>query len=120
MDRRRFAQAAAQNDQVIDGLVVAAAGARVTPGVFTEPARAHAARWGSCEPLCRWRVRGDLLLGELCMPVDLAAIGAFIPRDPSGSFRAVRDVADQVAAIGLISSVAYLRATSTAASEPER
>jgi hypothetical protein len=117
-DRHQPARAVMHNDHVLEGLAAAAAGSNVDPACFTVEARSYAARWGSCEPLVRWRITGDMLLGELAMPVDLAAIGNSLLQHVQHdvSFRTVRDITSQVATIGLASSVAYLRWTATAAS----
>jgi hypothetical protein len=101
------------NGHVLEGLAAAAAGSNVDAAGFTLEARAYAARWGSCEPLARWRISGDLLVGELAMPVDLATISDGLMRrlEHEVSFHTVRDVTNQVATIGLASSIAYLRWT---------
>jgi hypothetical protein len=110
-DRHQPALTATHNDHVLEGLAAAAAGSNVDPNCFTVTARSHAARWGSCEPLARWRINDDMLLGELSMPVDLAMVGDSLSLrvQHEVSFRTVRDVVNQVATIGLASSVAYLR-----------
>jgi hypothetical protein len=110
-DRHEPRLAAEHNGHVLEGLAAAAAGSNVDPACFTVEARSYAARWGSCEPLVRWRITGDMLLGELSMPVDLDAIGESLLRrvQHDVSFRTVRDITSQVATIGLASSVAYLR-----------
>jgi hypothetical protein len=112
-DRHQPALAATHNDHVLEGMAAAAAGSNVDPNCFTMEARSHAARWGSCEPLARWRISEDMLQGELSMPVDLAMISdsLLLRVQHEVSFRTVRDVVNQVATIALASSVAYLRWT---------
>jgi hypothetical protein len=112
-DRHQPGLAAMHNGHVLEGLAAAAAGSNVDAACFTLEARAYAARWGSCEPLARWRISGDLLVGELAMPVDLATISDGLMRrlEHEVSFHTVRDVTNQVATIGLASSIAYLRWT---------
>jgi hydroxymethylglutaryl-CoA reductase len=112
-DRHQPGLAAMHNGHVLEGLAAAAEGSNVDATCFTLAARSHAARWGSCEPLARWRISGDLLVGELSMPVDLATVsdGLMLRLAHEVSYRTVRDITTQVAAIGLASSIAYLRWT---------
>jgi hypothetical protein len=118
-DRHQPDLAALHNGHVLEGLAAAAAGSNVDPACFTLDARSYAARWGSCEPLARWRISGDQLLGEFSMPVDLATVSDSLSLrvQHEVSFQTVRDVVSQVAAIGLASSIAYLRWTVLAGRE---
>jgi hydroxymethylglutaryl-CoA reductase len=112
-DRHEPVLAETHNSHVLEGLAAAAAGSNIDPACFTVEARSYAARWGSCEPLVRWRLSGDMLLGELNVPVDLATIGDSLVRHVQHevSFQTVRDITIQVSTIGLASSVAYLRSS---------
>ena len=112
-ERHQPGLAAMHNGHVLEGLAAAAEGSNVDAACFTLQARAHAARWGSCEPLARWRIAGDLLIGELSMPVDLATVSdsLMLRLEHEVSYQTVRDITTQVAAIGLASSIAYLRWT---------
>jgi hypothetical protein len=114
LDRRRPALAALHNAHVLAGLAGAATAAGVDAVCFAAEARRHAARWGSCEPLVTWRRQGDGLYGELELPLDLQSIYDCLRRGaPEASegelYRRARDLAAQVAAIGLASSLAHLR-----------
>lgn len=105
--------AAKHNAQVVEGLTAAAAAMGIDSTCWAIEARGHAARWGSCEPLARWREWGDELVGELCMPVDLQRVLDSLRRagqpNELATLQAARDVVVQVATIGLTASLAYLR-----------
>jgi hydroxymethylglutaryl-CoA reductase len=121
LDRRRPALAALHNAHVLAGLAAAASAADAEAVCFVAEARRHAARWGGCEPLVTWRRQGDTLHGELELPVDLQSIYDCLRRgapEPSEGelYRRARDLATQVAAIGLASSLAHLRVILGAAS----
>lgn len=106
--------AAKHNAQVIEGLTAAAAAMGIDSTCWAIEAEGHAARWGSCEPLARWREWGDELVGELCLPVDLQRALDTLRRteqsSESATLQAARDVVVQVATIGLTASLVYLRA----------
>jgi len=121
LERRRPELAALHNAHVLAGLAGAATAVDAAAVCFVAEARRHAARWGGCEPLVTWRRQGDTLHGELELPVDLQSIYDCLRRgapEPSEGelYRRARDLATQVAAIGLASSLAHLRVILGAAS----
>jgi hydroxymethylglutaryl-CoA reductase len=106
--------AAFHNAHVLEGLTVAARALSIDARCVLDPARRHAARWGSCEPLAKWRRAGDMLVGELGIPVDLGLVYDVLRRQDNESpdvvaLQAARDLIIQVATIGLGASCAYLR-----------
>lgn len=60
--------AARHNDHVLAS-ISAAFERDFDAGRFVLEARAHASRWGSCEPLANWRQRGRELIGQLQLPL---------------------------------------------------
>jgi hypothetical protein len=70
-------------------------------------AETYAARHAGCEPLCRWRLLGDALHGELQLPLDIETHGRWrapgaelTPRDS-----ATHDIAQLAACVGMAASV---------------
>jgi hydroxymethylglutaryl-CoA reductase len=80
-------------------------------------AHAYAAHSGTYSPLSTWRRRGDVLLGELTLPLALGTVGGTL-RTHRGAQLALRlaevdgptDLSTVVAAAGLASNLAALRA----------
>jgi hypothetical protein len=107
--------AAGHNDYVLGASMAAAAVLGLEPWRIGYAARSHTMRWGSCEPLARWRRRGNDLLGHLEMPVDLESARRALPpgaagvRDELSERRTAGDLLLQVAGVGLTASLAYLR-----------
>lgn len=119
--------AAKHNAFVLEGLSAAAAALGIEAWRVRVAAQAHAARWGSCEPLATWRRVAGKLLGELEIPVDVASVYVALPfradrEDERGRHQATSDVIVQVAALGLAASLAYLRSAllEVSAHEPYR
>lgn len=83
-------------------------------------AHAYAARSGRYQPLAIWRRDGDVLVGELAMPLALGTVGGTLRVHPAArlSLRllAVKDaqqLACIAAAVGLASNLAAVRALAT-------
>ena len=112
LDRHDPPLAVAHNARVIEAMLWASAALGVDPGLWEGEARRYAGRWGSCEPLARWRcVRGELI-GELRLPVVLGRAGANGAAPPcvSGAPPELRDVKDamlQLAGVALAASLAF-------------
>jgi hypothetical protein len=60
---------AARHNEHVLAAVSAAFGRELDMDRFVREVRAHAARWGSCEPLVNWRQRDRELIGELLLPL---------------------------------------------------
>jgi hypothetical protein len=105
--------AVAHNARVIEAMLGASAALGIDPGTWEGEARRYAGRWGSCEPLARWRwVRGELI-GELRLPVRWRAAPARraapggVSSDASSSIPDVKDAMMQLACVALAASLAF-------------
>jgi hypothetical protein len=105
--------AVAHNARVIEAMLGASAALGVDPGVWEGEARRHAGRWGSCEPLVRWRwLRGELI-GELRLPVRWGDAPARMAPRAGASSEASADMADmkdammRLACVALAASLAF-------------
>jgi len=83
-------------------------------------AHAFAARSGSYRPLATWRRDGDLLIGELVMPLALGIVGGTLRVHPTARLAlklaqvsSADDLAMLAASAGLASNLAALRALAT-------
>jgi hydroxymethylglutaryl-CoA reductase len=83
-------------------------------------AHAFAARSGRYRPLATWRRDGDLLTGELLMPLALGIVGGTLRLHPTarlalklGQVSSADDLAMLAASAGLASNLAALRALAT-------
>ncbi len=83
-------------------------------------AHAYAARSGSYRPLAVWRREGDLLTGELVMPLALGIVGGTLRVHPAARLAlklahvtSADDLAMLAASAGLASNLAALRALAT-------
>jgi hypothetical protein len=112
--------AARHNDHLLAAASAAAFERGLDTSRFVLDARAHAARWGSCEPLANWRQRDRELLGQLQLPLSIGGWNAEAPvahhRDRSA--RASGHCAPEhlasaplvdVACVGLTASLGFLR-----------
>lgn len=104
--------AAKHNAAVIDAMSSTAVALQLEPFRIEAAARSHAARWGSCEPLVRWRKYVARLQGDIEMPIDLTSIAQRLEAlgESSGHDRA-RQHAVQIACAGLTASLVFVRAT---------
>ncbi|HTV18192.1 MAG TPA: hypothetical protein VMG12_05965 [Polyangiaceae bacterium] len=113
VDRHQPELAAAHNSYVLEGASAAAEALGLEPWRFVASAESHAARWGSCEPLVRWRRHRGELHGQLELPVDLESAARALPPFV-GDDNARREVARRrvqlVAGVALLASASYLRA----------
>lgn len=113
LDRHDPALAVAHNARVIEAMVGASAALGVEHRIWEGEARRYAGRWGSCEPLVRWRYVRGVLIGELRLPVVLGqarASAAALPRVTSGASPDRRDTKDalmQLASVALAASLAF-------------
>jgi hydroxymethylglutaryl-CoA reductase len=80
-------------------------------------AHAYAARSGRYTALSKWRVEGEFLVGEMCIPMAVGTVGGVAGVHPTVKVtRRVADVADAaelaglVAAVGLAQNLSALRA----------
>jgi hypothetical protein len=112
VDRHEPELAAAHNDFIIEGVNAAATALGLQAWRFTAGARSHAARWGSCEPLVRWRRQGQEICGLLELPIDLDSALRALPfvGDEAARLEAARRRVQLVACVGLLASLAYVRA----------
>jgi hypothetical protein len=112
VDRHEPELAAPHNDFIVEGLNAAAAALGLEAWRFTAGARSHAARWGSCEPLARWRRQGQEICGLLELPVDLDSASRALPfvGDEDARREAARRRVQLVACVGLLASLAHVRA----------
>src|SRR6185436_740012 len=83
-------------------------------------AHAFAARSGRYRPLATWRRDGDLLTGELVMPLALGIVGGTLRLHPTarlalklGQVSSADDLAMLAASAGLASNLSALRALAT-------
>ncbi|MEO8178145.1 MAG: hydroxymethylglutaryl-CoA reductase, degradative [Deltaproteobacteria bacterium] len=83
-------------------------------------AHAFAARSGRYRPLATWRRDGDLLIGELLMPLALGIVGGTLRLHPTarlalrlGQVSSADDLAMLAASAGLASNLSALRALAT-------
>jgi hypothetical protein len=112
VDRHQPELAAAHNGFILEGMSSAANALGLEAWRFVTASRRHAARWGSCEPLARWRRQGHELSGQLEVPVDLESACLAMPfvGDAAARREAARRRVQLVAAVGLLASLAYMRA----------
>jgi hypothetical protein len=114
-DCHRPELAALHNLRVLEGITASARGLDLDPIALVSRARAHSARWGSCEPLVRWRRVDQELLGDLQLLVDLPHVVPWTALRHGGMDDVVRrqvaaDLINQVVSVGLAASLSYLRA----------
>lgn len=112
VDRHQPELAAGHNAFVIEGVSAAATALGLEAWRFVAAAQCHAARWGSCEPLARWRRQGNEVCGQLELPVDLDSACRALPfvGDEGARREAARRRVQLVAGVGLLASLAYVRA----------
>jgi hypothetical protein len=112
VDRHQPELAAAHNGFILDGVSAAATALGLEAWRFVAAAQSHAARWGSCEPLARWRRQGDELWGQIEIPIDLESACMALPfvGDDDVRREAARRRVQLVAGAGLFASLAYVRA----------
>jgi hydroxymethylglutaryl-CoA reductase len=112
VDRHQPELAAAHNAFVIEGVSAAATALGLEAWRFIAAAQCHAARWGSCEPLARWRRQGHEVCGQLELPIDLDSACMALPFVGNEDARreAARRRVQLVAGVGLLASLAYVRA----------
>jgi hypothetical protein len=100
--------AAQHNDRVLDAATAAARALGLDPRRFELDARAHTTRWGSCEPLAKWRRRERELIGQVQIPLETGPIAPGIsehaPTVPLPS-----DLVLQVASVALVASLSFLQ-----------
>jgi hypothetical protein len=102
---------AEHNDHVIGASSAAAFELGLDHRRFELDARAHATRWGSCEPLATWRWRERELLGQLQIPLEVHRWTAPAPPNASDTPSNRQDSSDlllQVASVGLIASLSFI------------
>jgi hypothetical protein len=113
MDIHQPELAAAHNAYVVQHLTEAALALGLEPSRVAAAAQSEATRWGSCEPLGRWRRDGNDLLGQLEMPVDLESACRTLTGPGTGDEPSRRRLAGEVflqlACVGLAASLAYVR-----------
>jgi hypothetical protein len=116
VDRHQPELAGAHNAFVIEGVSAAATALGLEAWRFIAAAQCHAARWGSCEPLARWRRQGQEVCGQLELPIDLDSACTALPFVGNEDARreAARRRVQLVAGVGLLASLAYVRAVLTA------
>jgi hydroxymethylglutaryl-CoA reductase len=83
-------------------------------------AHAYAARSGQYAPLSTWRREGDRLIGTLELPLALGIVGGTLRAHPGARLalqllgaQSAEDLSSTVAAVGLASNLAALRALAT-------
>jgi hypothetical protein len=111
VDRHQPDLAAAHNAFILDGMSAAATALGLEAWRIAAAAQSHAARWGSCEPLARWRRHGDELWGQLETPIDLESACMALPFVGDDDLRreAARWRTQLVVGAGLFASLAYVR-----------
>lgn len=112
VDRHQPELSAPHNAFVIEGVSAAATALGLEAWRFAAAAECHAARWGSCEPLVRWRRQGNEVCGQLDLPIDLDSAQMALPfvGDEGARREAARRRVQLVAGVGLLASLAYVRA----------
>jgi hypothetical protein len=112
VDRHQPELAAAHNAFVVEGVSAAATALGLDAWRFVAAAQCHAARWGSCEPLARWRRQGQEVCGQLELPIDLDSACMALPfvGDEDARRQAAGRRVQLVAGVGLLASLAYVRA----------
>jgi hydroxymethylglutaryl-CoA reductase len=120
--------AARHNDHLLAAATGAAFERGLDTGRFVLGARAHAARWGSCEPLANWRRREGELIGQLQLPQSVGGHSAQAIDGSEGAARAggyhrerfPSDLLVDVACVGLVASLGFLRQGLPAQNPPQR
>lgn len=111
LDRHQPELAATHNAYVLQAVNAAASALGLEPWRFEAAAHNQASRWGSCEPLVRWRRRAGDLSGQMELPVDLESVSRTLLF--AGDDEARREVARRrvqlVVGVGLFASLAYVR-----------
>ena len=118
---RDVAIASAHNAMIEHGVAAVALALGSAPGRVTGAVEQHAMRWGRCAPLCNWRVRDEVVEGELELPLDIPTQGrrrvdapnAGSRRDPltaapQPELDPSRDIALLAACIGMCASLIAL------------
>jgi hydroxymethylglutaryl-CoA reductase len=113
-------RAATHNKGVMNGIdAVAIATGQDWRGIEAG-AHAYAARRGHYGPLTRWHVDGDVLLGEIELPLAVATVGGNLELNPGARFAlrllgvsSARELAAVMAAVGLGQNFAAMRALVT-------
>jgi hypothetical protein len=118
---RDVAIASAHNAMIEHAIAAVALALGSAPGRVTRAVEQHAMRWGRCAPICNWRVRDDIVEGELELPLDIPTHGrrrvdspnADSSRDsvttaPHREFDPSRDIAVLAACIGMAASLIAL------------
>jgi len=110
VDRHQPELAASHNAYVLEGASSAATALGLEPWRFSAAAQNHAARWGSCEPLVRWRRKGGELMGQMEVPIDLESVcrALHFVGDDGARREVARRRVQLVAGVGLLASLAYV------------
>jgi hypothetical protein len=107
-DSHRPLLAARHNDWVLDAATAAARAIGLDARRFELGARAHATRWGSCEPLAKWHKRKRELIGQVQIPFDAGdiapSLGEHSARDALPS-----ELALSVSSVALAASLSFLQ-----------
>jgi hypothetical protein len=105
--------ASRHNDQVLDAATATARALGLDPRRFELDARAHTTRWGSCEPLAKWRRRERDLIGQVQIPLTTGLVntGPTAPsiREHAPTGPLPSDLALQVASVALVASLTFLQ-----------
>ena len=101
------ALARAHNSLIESAIVAVALALGNAPERVVADAETYAARHAGCEPLCRWRLLGDALHGELQLPLDIETHGRWrVPGAANAPHDgATRDIAQLAACVGMAASL---------------
>jgi hypothetical protein len=99
---------AEHNEHLLGAASAAALVLGLDPRRLELDARAYATRWGSCEPLAKWRQRDRELLGQLQIPLEVGSDETSDVREPAPNAQTASERLLQVASVGLIASLSFL------------
>jgi hydroxymethylglutaryl-CoA reductase len=113
-------RAATHNKGIMNGVDAVALACGQDWRALEAGAHAYAARAGRYAPLSRWRVEGETLAGEMTLPMAVGTVGGALRVHPGmrAALRLTRardaaDLGQLVAAAGLATNLAALRALAT-------
>jgi hydroxymethylglutaryl-CoA reductase len=113
-------RAATHNKGIMNGVDAVALACGQDWRALEAGAHAYAARAGRYAPLSRWRVEGETLAGEMTLPMAVGTVGGALRVHPGmrAALRLTRardaaDLGQVVAAAGLATNLAALRALAT-------
>jgi hydroxymethylglutaryl-CoA reductase len=113
-------RAATHNKGILNGVDAVALACGQDWRALEAGAHAFAARGGAYAPLSRWTIAGDVLAGELEMPVAVGTVGGALRIHPGcrlalriAGARDAADLARMMAAAGLATNLAALKALAT-------